>query len=323
MLLRLRSQLIASATRFFENQGFIQAHTPIITSSDCEGAGEVFEVRDQGSAKPSSPTPKEDFFGSPRYLTVSAQLHLEALAQSVGKIWTLSPTFRAEKSQTARHLSEFYMLEAEECFVDELENVMSVVEALIKEMTRTLLNSKVGKELSEWHNQNVSDTPEERVLVDIGERWRGLTTPSPWPRITYQKGVEMLQDAVSSGRVHFEHPVNFSAGLHTEHERWLAESFNSPVFVTDYPSAIKPFYMAPSKGENRGSANTVACFDLLLPDVCEVAGGSLREHRLHVLKKFMEEQGLTRHFRWYLQLREYGSVPHGGKVSRTINTCCC
>jgi asparaginyl-tRNA synthetase len=310
----------------------VQVHPPIITSSDCEGAGEVFSI----APDPPSTLPKDDqgqlqqreesFFGSPKYLTVSGQLHLEALAQAVGKVWTLSPTFRAEKSDTARHLSEFYMLEAELAFVEELGGVMDVVEGMLRAVASQLQESHVGAELLE---ARARDHAEDDTAVShqvLAQRWRGLVD-GPWPRITYNDAVQHLTDAVSQGEAHFEFAPGHKEGLQTEHERFLAESLGrgGPIFVTDYPRQMKPFYMAPSSGEpaNAHATATVACFDLLVPELCELVGGSMREHRLAELQQSMDDHGLKStsspdahaaegSLQWYLDLRRYGSVPHGG-----------
>ncbi|KAI9654884.1 MAG: asparaginyl-tRNA synthetase [Alyxoria varia] len=312
LVLRLRSLMIATATRFFAEKGFIQTHTPIITSSDCEGAGEVFTVdHEKGPDHSSQHAP---FFQSPKYLTVSAQLHLEALAQSVGRVWTLSPTFRAEKSSTSRHLSEFYMLEAEVSFVESLHDVMDVVEELVRCWAKEIFGSKIGAELLSGNFSSEGDM--DRIRVE--KRLSSLTRPS-WPRITYHQAALKLREAEAEGRVTFSSPLDPASGFQTEHEKFLAEDIghDGPVFVTDYPKAIKPFYMAPSTGkaEKLGSQPAVACFDLLMPDICEVAGGSMREHRLDALEFAMEEKGVKRSggaLDWYLDLRQYGSVPHGG-----------
>ena len=334
LLIRLRSQMIASTTRYFESRGFLQTHTPIITSSDAEGAGEVFQVERSDAITSDQQQP---YFGSPKYLTVSSQLHLEALAQSVGKVWTLSPTFRAEKSDTARHLSEFYMLEAEESFIGNLNGVMDTVESLIRHLVTDLSRSSVGEDIELWHARD-KQRLEETGSVNVRDRWLKLLG-NPWPQISYAQAVERLHQAVLENESIFEAPVSFNEGLQTEHERFLADDIGkgSPVFVTDYPRDIKPFYMAPSGPvEESHSVTTAACFDLLMPEVCEVAGGSLREHRYEELKRAMVGQAKRgsnalygKHYSqqpdeqtpdqidpgvldWYLDLRKYGSVPHGG-----------
>lgn len=271
--------------------------------------------------------PQEDlFFGSTKYLTVSSQLHLEALAQSVDKVWTLSPTFRAEKSDTARHLSEFYMLEAELAFVQDMHEVMDVVENLLRSIANEVQISSVGHELLEARSQDHEQDPSLVSRNVLAQRWQGLAA-GPWPRITYEMAVQHLKEAVSRNQVHFEFAPGHEDGLQTEHERFLAESVGrgGPVFVTDYPRNIKPFYMAPSKDSEKQSerSSTVACFDLLVPELCELVGGSMREHRLPELIQSMKEHNLDRStgadgntnegsLQWYVDLRRYGSVPHGG-----------
>lgn len=317
-LLRFRSQSIAELTRFFAERDFIQTHPPIITSSDCEGAGEVFSVE---TAEKGRVTEDSDgsFFRSAKYLTVSSQLHLEALAQSVGKVWTLSPTFRAEKSETARHLSEFYMLEAEVNFVEEMEGVLSLVEDMLRHMTEGLFKSRVGQEV--LHGKRSSDEGDEakKRSEELERRWKGMMS-GPWPRITYSEAISLLE---SQSQQKFEHAPRWGSGLQAEHERFLASAVGGgqPVFVTNYPKAIKPFYMLESTAS--GSQQTVECFDLLVPEICEIAGGSMREHRLPQLLSNMQQHGMIApdsiseedlggRLKWYIDLRRWGSVPHGG-----------
>jgi asparaginyl-tRNA synthetase len=326
LVLRLRSFVTAQVTGYFAQQDFVQCHPPIITSSDCEGAGEVFSVAPYApSAANKEPTnhgkEHEDFFfGSPKYLTVSSQLHLEALAQSVNKVWALSPTFRAEKSDTARHLSEFYMLEAELAFVDDLQAVMDVVENMLRAVATELQSSVVGKELLEARARDQNSDDNSVSQSTLTQRWQGLID-GPWPRITYETAIQHLKDAVEQGKAEFEFAPGHEDGLQTEHERYLAESIGrgGPIFVTDYPRNIKPFYMAPSSGSTAEgqTASTVACFDLLVPELCELVGGSMREHRLPELLQAMKDHGLDPEasdgsLQWYVDLRRYGSVPHGG-----------
>jgi asparaginyl-tRNA synthetase len=312
----------------------------LITSSDCEGAGEVFSVATAPVKQPSSKSLADQgsdagaFFRSAKYLTVSSQLHLEALAQSVGNVWTLSPTFRAERSDTPRHLSEFYMLEAEAAFVDDLAPIMDVVEQLLRNIAQHLMDSKVGKELlSARSSQGEPEGSPDITCDELHARWIGLVH-SPWPRITYSEAIEILQSAVSNERVVFDFSPKFGIGLQAEHEKHLARVVGqgSPVFVTDYPRDVKPFYMAPSKSSSSAqeSSTTVACFDLLVPEVCEIVGGSLREHRLPQLLESMQRHDLLQpgllqdvaqdlssdivppNLQWYVDLRRFGSVPHGG-----------
>ncbi|OAQ71584.1 asparaginyl-tRNA synthetase Slm5 [Purpureocillium lilacinum] len=318
-LLRLRSDATALLTQFFFAEKFQQTHPPIITSSDCEGAGEAFAVK----------SGKEEFFRDAKYLTVSTQLHLEALAQALGNVWTLSPTFRAEKSDTSRHLSEFYMLEAEMSFVRDMDEVMDLVQRMMKALAQGLKERDAARELE--LNRLDSRDPAERLafadLVDQAElrrRWRGLLVPGKWPRITYTKAIEMLRPVADR----FEHEPVWGSGLQSEHEKYLAEEVGYdreldayvPIFVTEYPRDIKAFYMLrsaspPPQGE------TVDCFDLLVPSLGELAGGSMREHRLRELEDNMRLHGLQvpqgrkaagNDMAWYLDLRRWGCPPHGG-----------
>ncbi|KAF2717391.1 asparaginyl-tRNA synthetase [Polychaeton citri CBS 116435] len=324
-LLRLRSKLIASITDFFDQQGFIQTHTPIVTSSDCEGAGEVFTVSSATEAKDgpqqaNKETKVEPFFRLPKYLTVSAQLHLEALSQAVDKVWTLSPTFRAEKSDTPRHLSEFYMLEAEVCFTRSVDDVTQIVENMLRHAAKSLSANGTLEQLQEIRQRAMKEATDEDAKLTTPEtlqtRWQGLISPS-WPRVKYAEAIQLLQDHVRSGDARFENMPTYDSGFNAEHERYIAEHFGrgSPVFVTDYPRVQKPFYMAPSTATNEGAdwGDTVACFDLLVPDLCELAGGSLREHDHEALVVGMADKGVSgENLEWYQDLRKYGSVPHGG-----------
>lgn len=313
-LLRFRSDAIAAVTSMFYENGFTQTHTPIITSSDCEGAGEVFNVGTPQQNAAASEGDDGSFFKSPKYLTVSSQLHLEALAQSLGKVWTLSPTFRAEKSDTARHLSEFYMLEAEISFTEDMDDVMGLAEKAAQSIARNLDPgvSRVGKELL----QGTMGEEEIRRRVD------GML--QAFHRITYTDAIKLLQAATHQ----FQHSPTWGLGLQAEHERYIAAEVggkagvNVPVFVTHYPRAIKPFYMLPTANTDP-DRETVDCFDLLVPDACELAGGSMREHRLAPLILSMQAKGMIPpgpdpsdeelgELKWYVDLRRWGSVPHGG-----------
>lgn len=262
--------------------------------------------------------PAEDhFFSGPKYLTVSSQLHLEALCQAVGDVWTLSPTFRAERSDTARHLSEFYMLEAEACFVESASSIMDLVEALVRRLAASVTESKLADELLKAEKSSAENGESgDGKNLDLASRWKGILSPK-WNRITYHEAVKRIQAAESAGEAIFREPVDATSGLATEHEKFIAASVGrgSPVFVTDYPAAMKPFYMAPSSEQTAdlGPVPTVACFDLLMPDICEVVGGSMREHRLDALRTSMAAKGVDgEELEWYLDLRRFGSVPHGG-----------
>ncbi|KAH0363150.1 asparaginyl-tRNA synthetase, partial [Aureobasidium melanogenum] len=340
LVLHLRSQVIGSITNFFNEEGFVQTHPPILTSSDCEGAGEVFTVSSNASkdsAQKSDDGEVEHFFRTPKYLTVSSQLHLEALAQSVGNVWTLSPTFRAEKSDTPRHLSEFYMLEGEMCFVDDANQVMDLIENMLSTMATELQGSHTVQQILQAKASQTSEEAAEEGAVaaeELSRRWQGMAQ-SNWPRVQYAKAIETLEEAVKQGTV-FQFTPSWEEGLQAEHERFLAEHFGKgqPVFITDYPIEQKPFYMSKTPGSDR----TVACFDLLVPDLCELIGGSMREHDLSAIQKAMQQRGMLRELTpeqqaageseipehklyegknagsldWYLDLRRYGSVPHGG-----------
>lgn len=337
-LLRLRSEAIATLTQFFATRDFVQTHPPIITSSDCEGGGEVFAV---APANEKTDDIAESYFRSPKYLTVSTQLHLEALAQAVGNVWTLSPTFRAEESDTSRHLSEFYMLEAEMSFVDKLDGVMDLIEDMLRYLSTNLYESRVAQELR-WpgKEQGSGDDASARVSAeDIDGRWQGLMQ-SAWPRITYDDALKILKKEEHR----FEHPVVWGPGLLSEQEKYIARVVGNgkPVFVTDYPMAIKPFYMRSttrpnglggddSSGTTPTHYATADCFDLLVPDYCEIAGGSMRENRLSQLLDAMKRQGMpvptldsditsstddptqaAGGLDWYVDLRRWGCPPHGG-----------
>ncbi|KAK4157719.1 hypothetical protein C8A00DRAFT_11516 [Chaetomidium leptoderma] len=324
VLLKLRSEAIASLTRFFAGRSFTQTHPPIITSSDCEGAGEVFTVTpaNEASAPPNKGGDQDSFFRSKKYLTVSTQLHLEALAQAVGNVWTLSPVFRAEKSETSRHLSEFYMLEAEMSFVDDLGPVMDLAEDMLRSLSTNLIESATVQDLfSRPRNSGTDLAPADEVR----RRWEGLMRQD-WPRMTYSDAVALLQQKADL----FEHKPTWGAGLQSEHEKYLAEYVGgggTPVFITNYPRDIKAFYMRETQTSAAAAVPgaTVDCFDLLVPEYCEIAGGSMRENRLEPLLDVMKRQGVLRPssaggpdqataggLDWYVDLRRWGCPPHGG-----------
>ncbi|KAL4908052.1 hypothetical protein BDW74DRAFT_148510 [Aspergillus multicolor] len=336
LLARFRSEVLYQLGNVFRgapNGGFIQVQPPVITSSDCEGAGETFAVVPRETLTKGLPENEHDhFFRAPKYLSVSSQLHLEAYAAELGNVWTLSPMFRAEKSDTPRHLSEFYMLEAEVNFLSDLDALTDTVEYLLRDLTRRLYETPTGQEILSFKRDKGPEAPESDQPVNLRQRWTDLMEGPKWRRITYTEAIAALQDAVSQGKTAFEFEPTWNGGLQLEHEQYIVESLNNgqPVFVTDYPKAIKPFYMSPSHTSNP-QGETVACFDLLLPEVSEVAGGSLREHRLPELIQNMREHGLIKapseggasypglrpgedlsHLQWYADLRRWGSAPHGG-----------
>lgn len=351
LLMRVRSQLLSNLPEFSSRaQGrpsALQVHPPLITSSDCEGAGEVFAVVPRGasSTTPSSKGKEQRYFKDPKYLTVSSQLHLEAFSAELGNVWTLSPTFRAEPSDTPRHLSEFYMYEAELRGVENLHRVMVTVQNGIKMLVTNLRNSAVGKELLEFYATRRKQPEEDEV--DLSDRWNRLIYGC-WAITSYSTAMAELQKAHAADSSIFQHAPTWQTGLQLEHEKWIVANLGQghPIFVTDYPKALKPFYMLPSKiGGGVGEVETVACFDLLFPlGYCEIAGGSLREHRLQNLIQNMRQQGLLKktiadsatsdlpetaspptsdypflepgedlgNLKWYADLRRYGSNPHGG-----------
>jgi asparaginyl-tRNA synthetase len=342
LLVRTRSQMIQSVIKHFneaEGGPIVQVHPPLITSSDCEGAGEVFTIAPKTSVpataetSPQSPNPGELYFREPKYLTVSSQLHLEAYSAELGDVWTLSPTFRAEESDTPRHLSEFYMLEAEYRGLDTLEHLLSRAQKLIQAVALDLQQHRTGQELLDYY-ADPKRKGEESDAPDLRDRWARLS--GTWEVLSYSEVMAGLQEAHAASSNLFRYPPEWDKGLQLEHERWAVEhlSRGKPLFVTDYPKAIKPFYMRPSasQAEQRDKA-TVACFDLLLPfGFCEVVGGSLREHGLEQLIRNMRAKGLLKKttmqteplypflepgeslgsLEWYADLRRFGSSPHGG-----------
>jgi asparaginyl-tRNA synthetase len=288
---RVRSRMAFAIHKFFQEQDFFYVHTPIITSSDCEGAGEMFRVTTlpQGSAA----KPEEDFFGKPTFLTVSGQLQGEVFACALSKIYTFGPTFRAENSNTARHAAEFWMIEPEMAFYD-LEADMGLAEANVKYLLKSLFET-CGEEL-EFFNK----------FVDTGLIARlQHTLDKPFQRVSYTDAVDLL---LKSGRK-FEYPVEWGQNLQSEHERFLAEEhFQSPVTVFNYPRSLKPFYM-----RQNDDGRTVAAMDVLVPGIGEIIGGSQREERLDLLEQAMAAHGLSEeNYRWYADLRRFGTVPHAG-----------
>jgi asparaginyl-tRNA synthetase len=290
-LLRVRSRLACAVHDFFQRRDFHWVHTPIISSSDCEGAGEMFRVTTQKTGEVLGP--KGDFFGTPAYLTVSGQLQGEAMACALGRIYTFGPTFRAENSNTTRHAAEFWMIEPEMAFFD-LSDDMTLAEEHVRFMASFMLE-QCATEL-EFFTRFVDKDLRSR-LQQTAER--------SFERISYSEAVELLK---SSGR-QFTHPVAWGEGLQTEHERYLAEEhIKGPVTLFDYPRGIKPFYM-----RRNDDGRTVAAMDLLVPGIGEIIGGSQREERLDLLTEAMQQQGLSQEdYGWYTDLRRFGTVPHSG-----------
>ena len=297
-VLRLRDATSRAIHDFFHEQGFIQIHSPIITLSDSEGAGDLFRV---STLDPENP-PRDaqgrvdfgrDFFGAPSYLTVSGQLEAEMGALALSKVYTFGPTFRAENSNTSRHLAEFWMVEPELAFC-ELSGLAELAEAFLKQVFRRVLEACPDD--LEFFDRRIDDT----VLATIEH-----VIEQPFERVGYGEAVEILE---RSGRS-FEFPVRWGLDLQSEHERFLSEEhFRRPLIVTDYPKQIKAFYMY-SNDDDR----TVAAMDVLVPKVGEIIGGSQREHRLDPLRRRIAELGLEEdRYWWYLDLRRHGSVPHSG-----------
>ncbi len=295
---RVRSELSYAIHKFFNEQGFVYVHTPIVTASDAEGAGEMFRVTTMNIDKPERTKEgkvdfTKDFFGSDSHLTVSGQLEVEGYAMSFGNVYTFGPTFRAENSNTPRHAAEFWMVEPEISFAD-LGDVMNLAEDMVKYIVKYVME-KLPEEM-EFFNKFV-----DKTLLD---RLNNLVE-ADFARITYTEAIKLLEE---SGR-EFKYPVSWGEDLQTEHERYLSEEvFEGPVFVTDYPKDFKAFYMR-LNDDNK----TVAAADLLVPGVGELIGGSQREERVEILEEMMIEKGINvDDYQWYLDLRRYGGVPHGG-----------
>ncbi len=295
---RVRSLLAFAIHQYFREQGFIYVHTPIITGSDCEWAGEMFRISTLDMLNPPKNEEwkvdyKKDFFGKEASLTVSGQLNAETFATAFNKVYTFGPTFRAENSNTSKHLSEFRMIEPEIAFAN-LNDDMNLAEGLIKYAFNYILqHADVEMDFfAQFINKEVKTRLQNLVKADFG-------------RLTYTEAVDILQ---KSGQK-FEYPVKRWIDLQTEHERYLAEHvFKGPVFVTNYPKEIKAFYMRLNE-----DGKTVAATDLLVPGVWEIVGGSQREERLEVLEQKMKDVGLSpEDYARYLDTRKYGSVPHAG-----------
>ncbi|WP_456324694.1 asparagine--tRNA ligase [Desulfonauticus submarinus] len=291
---RVRSALAFGIHKFFHERGFFYVHSPILTGSDCEGAGEMFTVTALDLQKINKQIDfTQDFFGKKAHLTVSGQLEAEILACALGDVYTFGPTFRAENSNTPRHAAEFWMLEPEMAFAD-LEDDMDLAEDLLKWLVEYIMN-------------NCEDDIElfaKFVDKELKKRL-DLVLSSSFERVSYGEAIHILQKSKRS----FEFPVKYGLDLQTEHERYLTEEyFKKPVFVFDYPREIKAFYMRLNDDQE-----TVAAMDLLAPKVGELVGGSQREERLDVLETRMDEVGLDKEeYWWYLDLRRFGSVPHAG-----------
>jgi asparaginyl-tRNA synthetase len=297
-IMRVRNACASAIHQFFQERGFLWVHTPIITASDCEGAGELFTVTSMDLNNPPRQDNKEvdfsqDFFGRRAYLTVSGQLEAEIMAMSFQNVYTFGPTFRAENSNTSRHLAEFWMIEPEMAFCD-LKGDRELAEAFLKYIFKSVLDR--CPEDMEFFNQRIDNTVLATADNIINNQFECLT---------YTEAVKLLEKSDRQ----FEYPVEWGVDLQSEHERYLAEElFKKPVIVTDYPAVIKAFYMR-MNDDNK----TVAAMDVLVPKVGEIIGGSQREERLDVLERRILEQGMTQEeLWWYLDLRRFGTVPHAG-----------
>jgi asparaginyl-tRNA synthetase len=298
---RVRSRMAFAIHQFFQERGFFYVHTPIITASDCEGAGEMFSVSTLDSANPPRNPDggvdyAKDFFGKKTSLTVSGQLEGETFACALSNIYTFGPTFRAENSNTSRHAAEFWMIEPEAAFLD-LEGDMQLAEDFVKHLIRD----------AREHCAADLEFFSKFVDKDLTSRL-DFVLQRPFQRCSYTEAVEIIAKAAASGRA-WEHPVAWGDNLQAEHERFLAEEyFKSPVTVYNYPRTLKPFYM-----KLNPDGRTVRAMDLLVPGIGEIIGGSQREENLDILLANMREHGLSeKDYSWYIDLRRHGTVPHSG-----------
>jgi asparaginyl-tRNA synthetase len=295
---RVRNACATAIHQFFQKRGFLWVHTPIITANDCEGAGELFAVtsldlKDVPRKETKAVDYSKDFFGKPTYLTVSGQLQAEVMATAFTNVYTFGPTFRAENSNTSRHLAEFWMVEPEMAFCD-LKGDMDLAEAFLKHIFKYVMETCA--EDMEFFNQRIDNT----VIATADN-----IINNEFERITYTEAIKLLEKA----DVKFEYPVSWGLDLQSEHERYLAEQlFKKPTIVTNYPVQIKAFYMRLDDDEK-----TVAAMDILAPKIGEIIGGSQREERLEVLERRILAQGMKpEDLWWYLDLRRFGTVPHAG-----------
>jgi asparaginyl-tRNA synthetase len=318
-IFRIRHSLAFAVHHFFNERGFLYLHTPIITASDAEGAGEMFRV----TTLPFDGTPrnedgtvnfKEDFFGKSTNLTVSGQLEGELGAMAFSEIYTFGPTFRAENSNTTRHLAEFWMIEPEMAFYD-LEDNMNLAEAFIQYLIRYVMEHNqddlqfLDQRLAEEEKQKPAN---ERTELGLLEKLNFVVN-NQFERITYTEAIQILLESPAYKKKKFKYEVNWGIDMQSEHERYLVEKhFKKPVIVTGYPAAIKAFYMRMNDGCEPGK-ETVAAMDILAPGIGEIVGGSQREERLEVLQKRMELMHIPiEEMSWYLDTRRFGTVPHAG-----------
>lgn len=312
---RLRHGLQFAIHEYFEQNGFYMLHTPIVTGSDAEGAGEMFQVTtldldNVPKTEDGAVDHGADFFGKPANLTVSGQLEAELGAMALGKVYTFGPTFRAENSNTSRHLAEFWMIEPEVAFNDLTDNMDLAEDCLRFVLTKVLERYPaelefLAKREADAEKQLPADQRNEMGLI---ERLR-FVTENPFVRITYTEAIDLLRNSKPFKKKKFKYPVEWGIDLQSEHERWLVEKkFKQPVILTDYPAEIKAFYM-----RSNDDGKTVAAMDVLVPGIGELVGGSQREERLDVLQKKCAEFDIPEdHVWWYLDTRKFGTAPHAG-----------
>ena len=315
-VMRVRSALSFAVHQFFQDEGFFYVNTPIVTGSDAEGAGEMFRVSTLDPKNPplneeGNTDFKQDFFGKETNLTVSGQLEAEAYALALGDVYTFGPTFRAENSNTTRHLAEFWMIEPEMAFYD-LNDNMDLAEKFITSVLRQILKSceKDLKFLDERFAKEESSKPQhQRSSMGLLEKIEFVVN-NDFKRLTYTEAIEILKNSKPNKKKKFQYPVNeWGIDLQSEHERYLVEKhFNCPVILYDYPANIKAFYM-----RRNDDGKTVRAMDILFPGIGEIVGGSQREERLEVLEERIKEMNIdAEELWWYLDLRRFGSVPHSG-----------
>ncbi len=312
---RLRHAMIFAVHSFFNSKGFVNVHTPIITASDAEGAGEMFRVTTLDPKNPPLNEDgeidwKQDFFGKSTNLTVSGQLEGELAAMAMGEIYTFGPTFRAENSNTTRHLSEFWMIEPEMAFYDIVDN-MNLAEEFLKYLIKYALDNCMDdlKFLSQRLQNEEKNKPAAERSMELIEKLQ-FVLDNDFVRLTYTEAIEILENSTPNKKKKFQYPVNgFGTDLQSEHERYLVEKhFKRPVILTDYPASIKAFYMKMNE-----DGKTVRAMDILFPGIGEIIGGSQREENYDVLVGKMEKMGVpTEEMSWYLDTRRYGSAVHSG-----------
>src|SRR5690606_18448092 len=313
---RVRSTLAFAIHRYFNENGFYYMHTPIITGSDAEGAGEMFRVSNLDAKNPplnddGSVNYKEDFFGKETNLTVSGQLEAETYAMSLGKVYTFGPTFRAENSNTSRHLAEFWMIEPEVAFMD-LAGNMDLAEDFLKYVLKYVLET--NREDLEFLEQRLAEEDKgkpqaERNDMGLIDKLK-FVIDNNFKRVSYTEAIDILRDSKPNKKKQFKYPINdWGADLQSEHERFLVEKhFNCPVILFDYPANIKAFYMRLNE-----DGKTVRAMDILFPGIGEMVGGSQREERLDILIEKMKALNIDeKELWWYLDLRKYGTAVHSG-----------